>query len=122
MVTASAIAVEALADRQLHRFAAEPANRERIADVGLWRWSRHPNYVGEIGLWCGLWLFGLASAPSWWWTAVGPLTMVALFVFVSVPMMDRRSLARRSGYAEHMRRVAPLLPWPRKANATTSGK
>ena len=117
VVTASAVAVEALADRQLHRFAADPANRERVADVGLWRWSRHPNYVGEIGLWCGLWLFGLASAPSWWWTLVGPLTMIALFVFVSVPLMDRRSLARRPGYAEYMRRVAPLLPWPRNARA-----
>jgi steroid 5-alpha reductase family enzyme len=115
VVTAAAIAVEALADRQLHRFVADPANRERIADVGLWRWSRHPNYVGEIGLWFGLWLFGLASAPSWWWTAVGPLAMLALFVFVSVPMMDRRSLERRPGYAQHMRRVAPLLPWPRNA-------
>jgi steroid 5-alpha reductase family enzyme len=113
VVTAAAIAVEALADRQLHRFAADPANRGRVADVGLWRWSRHPNYAGEIGLWFGLWLFGLASAPSWWWTAVGPLAMLALFVFVSVPMMDRRSLERRPGYAEHMRRVAPLLPWPR---------
>jgi steroid 5-alpha reductase family enzyme len=114
VVTAAAVAVEALADQQLHRFAADPANRGRIADVGLWRWSRHPNYVGEIGLWVGLWLFGLASAPSWWWTVVGPLAMVALFVFVSVPLMDRRSLERRPGYAEHMRRVAPLLPWPRR--------
>jgi steroid 5-alpha reductase family enzyme len=114
-VTASAVAVEALADRQLHRFAADPANRERIADVGLWRWSRHPNYVGEIGLWIGLWLFGLAAAPSWWWTVVGPLAMVALFAFVSVPLMDKRSLERRPGYAEHMRRVAPLIPWPRPA-------
>jgi steroid 5-alpha reductase family enzyme len=113
VVTGAAIAVEALADRQLHQFAADPAHRGRIADVGLWRWSRHPNYLGEIGLWFGLWLFALAAAPNWWWTAVGPLTMVALFVFVSVPLMDRRSLERRPGYAEHMHRVAPLIPWPR---------
>jgi len=63
VVTASAIAVEALADRQLHRFAADRPTGSASPDVGLWRWSRHPNYVGEIGLWCGLWLFGLASAP-----------------------------------------------------------
>ena len=112
VVTAAAIDVEALADRQLHRFAADPANRGRTADRGLWRWSRHPNYLGEIGFWWGLWLFGLAAAPDWWWTVIGPLVMVALFVFVSVPLMDRRSLARRPDYAEHMRRVPALVPWP----------
>jgi steroid 5-alpha reductase family enzyme len=96
-----------VADLQLRRFAAPG----RIVDRGLWRWSRHPNYLGEVGFWWGLWLFGLAAAPGWWWTVVGPLVMVALFVFVSVPLMDDRSLARRPGYAEHMRRVPALLPW-----------
>ena len=121
VVTASAIAVEALADRQLHRFTAAPANRGRIADHGLWRWSRHPNYLGEIGFWWGIWLFGLAAAPNWWWTVIGPLVMVALFVFVSVPLMDRRSLERRPDYAEHMRRVPALLPWPVRRAASRGG-
>jgi steroid 5-alpha reductase family enzyme len=109
-VTAAAIAVEAVADRQLRRFAADPANRGRIVDRGLWRFSRHPNYLGEIGFWWGMWLFALAAAPSWWWTALGPVAMVLLFAFVSVPMMDRRSLARRPAYAEHMACVPALLP------------
>jgi steroid 5-alpha reductase family enzyme len=80
--------------------------------VGLWRYSRHPNYLGEILFWWGLWLFGLAAAPDWWWTVIGPITMVLLFVFVSVPMMDRRSTARRPGYVRHMRRVPALFPRP----------
>lgn len=109
-VTAVAIAVEATADRQLHRFAADPANRGRVIDRGLWRRSRHPNYLGEIGFWWGMWLFGLAAAPGWWWTVIGPLGMVLLFTFVSVPMMDRRSLQRRPDYAEHMRRVPAIVP------------
>ena len=109
-VTAAAIAVETLADRQLRRFAADPANRGRIIESGLWRFSRHPNYLGEIGFWWGMWLFALAAAPSWWWTVAGPVAMVLLFAFVSVPMMDRRSLERRPAYAEHMRRVPALLP------------
>jgi len=115
LVTVAAIAVETLADLQLRRFAADPANRGRIVDRGLWRFSRHPNYLGEIGVWWGLWLFGLAADPSWWWTVVGPLAMVVLFVFVSVPMMDKRSLERRPDYAEHVRRVPALLPVPRRA-------
>ncbi len=121
VVTAVAIAVEALSDRQLHRFAGDPANRGRIIDRGLWRWSRHPNYLGEIGFWWGMWLFGLAAAPGWWWTVVGPVGMVLLFTFVSVPMMDRRSLERRPAYAEHMRRVPAIFPWrrPRPASPET---
>jgi steroid 5-alpha reductase family enzyme len=110
VVTVAAIAIEAVADIQLHRFTADPANRGKIADRGLWSRSRHPNYLGEIVFWWGLWLFGLAAAPSWWWTVAGPILMVLLFAFVSVPMMDRRSLARRPDYAEHMRRVPALLP------------
>jgi steroid 5-alpha reductase family enzyme len=112
-VTLAAIAVEGLADAQLKRFAAQPGNRGRIADVGLWRWIRHPNYLGEIAFWWGLWLFALAAAPSWWWTVLGPLAMVTLFVFASIPLMDRRSLARRPGYADHIRKTPALLPYRR---------
>jgi steroid 5-alpha reductase family enzyme len=115
VVTATAIAVEAIADHQLRRFARDPANRATIVDRGLWRYSRHPNYLGEIGFWCGMWLFALAAAPDWWWTVAGPVAMVLLFAFVSVPMMDRRSLERRPAYAEHMRRVPALLPSLRRA-------
>jgi steroid 5-alpha reductase family enzyme len=118
IVTAVAIGVETAADRQRHRFAADPANRTRVADVGLWRLSRHPNYLGEIGLWWGLWLFGLAGGAGWWWTVVGPLGMVVLFVFASIPMMDRRSLQRRPGYAAYMASVPALLPWPRRRERT----
>jgi len=110
VVTGGAIAIEAVADRQLRQFARDPANRGQILDRGLWRYSRHPNYLGEIGFWWGMWLFGLSAAPSWWWTALGPIVMVLLFTFVSVPMMDRRSLNRRPAYADHMRRVPALLP------------
>ncbi|KHD77601.1 hypothetical protein MB27_10195 [Actinoplanes utahensis] len=111
VVTVAAVLIEATADRQLHRFARDPANHGEILDRGLWRYSRHPNYLGEILFWWGMWLFGLAAAPDWWWTIVGPIAMVLLFAVVSVPMMDRRSLVRRPAYAQHMRRVPALLPW-----------
>lgn len=111
VVTAAAVATEATADRQLHRFAADPANRGRIIDRGLWSRSRHPNYLGEIAFWCGMWLFAVAAAPAWWWTVVGPLAMMLLFTFVSVPLMDRRSLQRRPAYAEHMGRVPAIVPF-----------
>jgi steroid 5-alpha reductase family enzyme len=110
LVVVLAIGAEAVADRQVRSFARDPANRGRVLDRGLWRYSRHPNYLGEIAFWWGLWLFGLAAAPGWWWTVLGPVAMVLLFVFVSVPLMDRRSVQRRPAYADHMRRVPALLP------------
>jgi steroid 5-alpha reductase family enzyme len=114
IVTGAAIAIEAVSDIQLRRFVADPANRGRTADRGLWRLSRHPNYLGEIAFWWGLWLFGLAAAPGWWWTIVGPLAMVVLFLTASIPLMDRRNLARRPDYGTWMRTVPALLPSPRR--------
>jgi steroid 5-alpha reductase family enzyme len=76
----------------------------------LWRRSRHPNYLGEILFWVSVFLFGLAANPSWWWTVVGPLAMVALFEGVSIPMMETRSAQRRADYADYRRNVPRLLP------------
>ena len=111
VITAGAILVELVADEQMRAFA-RGKERGAIMDRGLWAWSRHPNYFGELGFWWGLWLFGIAAAPGWWWTIVGPLAMTAMFLFASIPMLDERSAERRPGYAEHMRRVSALLPLP----------
>ncbi|GAA0485327.1 hypothetical protein Ade02nite_08790 [Paractinoplanes deccanensis] len=117
LVGLGAVVIEGVADRQMRRFTRDPANHGRVNDRGLWRCSRHPNYLGEITFWWAMWLFALAAAPNWWWTVAGPAVMVLLFVFVSVPLMDRRSLERRPGYAGYMRRVPPLLPFPVRPGA-----
>ena len=111
LVTAAAISIEATADAQLRRFAQRTDGSE-IMNEGLWRYSRHPNYFGEIGFWWGLWLFGLAAAPEYWWTVVGPLAITLLFVFVSLPLIDKRHLRKRPQYREHMERVSGIVPWP----------
>jgi len=111
-VTGAAVWLEARADQELLRFRRRPDRRpEEILATGLWARSRHPNYLGEMGFWWGLWLFGLAAAPGWWWTVIGPLAMTAMFRFASIPMIERRMQERRPGYAEHMRRV-PIIPRP----------
>jgi len=110
LVTAGAITLEAAADRQLARFLRSDGH-EKILDTGLWSLSRHPNYFGEVAFWWGLWLFGLAADPSWWWTVAGPVAMTTLFLGISVPMMDRHLLARRPEYAAHLRRRSGFLPW-----------
>ncbi len=108
-VTAGAIALEGIADEQLRAFNRSKQSGE-ICARGLWGWSRHPNYLGEMGFWWGLWLFALAAAPEWYWTAIGPLAITVMFVAASIPMLERRSHERRPGYAEHASRVPVLLP------------
>src|SRR4051812_14254045 len=114
LVTAGAITLETVADNQLRAFARNPANRGTTIDIGLWSRSRHPNYFGEISMWCGLYLFGLAADPHWWWTIAGPAVMVLLFQTASIPMMEDRSLQRRPEYADYQARVPKLLPLPRR--------
>jgi steroid 5-alpha reductase family enzyme len=112
LVTLGAVAIELVADLQLHAFIARRQPGTMIMS-GLWGWSRHPNYFGELSFWWGLMLFGLAAAPGQWaWIIPGALAMTWLFVFISVPFMDRRSLERRPAYAEYMRKVSALVPLP----------
>ena len=112
LVTAGAIAIEATADGQLRAFLRARREPGAVLDTGLWALCRHPNYLGEVLFWWGLWLFGLAAAPAWAWTVVGPASITLLFLLVSVPWMDRRMLSRHPAYAERMRAVPGLLPWP----------
>src|SRR5262249_35102122 len=83
---AGSIALEHVADEQLRAF-----NRQKqpgaICALGLWGWSRHPNYLGEIGFWWGLWLFALAADPAWGWTAVGAAAITVMFLAASIPML-----------------------------------
>ncbi len=113
VVVFAAIAIEWIADEQLRAFRA--GNPTGACNVGLWKYSRHPNYFGEIFFWVGLWLFGVsAGAPVW--MVVGPLAMFALFLFASIPMAEKRALARRPEYAERIAKVSMLVPWfPKKA-------
>jgi steroid 5-alpha reductase family enzyme len=110
--TTAAIALEAVADLQLRRFMSSRRPRGATLDTGVWAWCRHPNYLGEMGFWWGLWILGFAARPSWWWTAVGPLAITLLFVLVSVPWKDRRMLANHPEWVGHMKRTPALLPAP----------
>lgn len=116
-VTAAAIGIESTADKQLRRFLASPRTPGQILDTGLWAFSRHPNYFGEVLFWWGLFVFGLAANPAWWWTVIGPIAITGLFLGVSVPMMDKRMLARHPGYADHMGVRSGFVPLPGRRQA-----
>lgn len=114
VVGAAAIGIETVADIQMHRFVATRSPGE-VMDRGLWSWSRHPNYFGELGVWVSVMLFGIAAAPAQcWWLPVGAVAMLAMFLGVSIPMMEDRSAARRPGYSDVIQRVSRFVPLPPK--------
>ena len=102
---------EALADAQLAAFKRSPANRGRVCDTGLWRYSRHPNYFGNALLWWGLGLFGVSTGHPW--LLASPALMTFLLLKVSgVTMLERDIGDRRPEYAGYIRRTSSFIPWP----------
>jgi steroid 5-alpha reductase family enzyme len=104
---------EFVGDRQLRMFIQEPSNKGRIMDQGLWKYSRHPNYFGEMTQWWGLWIIAL-SAPFGWVTVVGPLLITFLLVKVSgVPLLEKRYEGNQA-YDAYKKRTSMIIPWPPK--------
>lgn len=105
---------EAVGDWQLSRFLADPANRGRVMDQGLWRYTRHPNYFGDTVVWWGFFLVALSTGA--WWAAIGSAVMTLFIVKVSgVALTDRRmgrDKSKRQGYDEYVRRTNKFFPGP----------
>ncbi len=102
---------ETVGDLQLSRFIADPANRGKVMDQGLWRYTRHPNYFGDFSVWWGIWLVALSAGA--WWTVVGPLVMSLLLIKVSGAGLLEKSLSKkREGYDEYVARTSGFFPLP----------
>lgn len=108
-----AILTEWLADEQLKRFKKTEQTNTFIKS-GLWSVSRHPNYLGEICFWIGLFLFVVSASKSnnltGYWTVVGLIAMIFLFKFISIPMMEKRNIHRKPGYQNYINQVPALFP------------
>ena len=103
---------ESVGDFQLARFKADPSNRGKVMDRGLWRYTRHPNYFGDFLVWWGIY-FAAVGSSSDWWTALGPLLMSFLLLRVSgVALLERSLQKHKPGYAEYMARTSAFFPWP----------
>jgi len=104
---------EAIGDWQLARFKANPANRGKVLDSGLWKYTRHPNYFGDALQWWGFYLIALAAGG--WWTAFSPIMMTTLLLRVSGVSLLEKSLAQsKPGYHEYMATTSAFVP--RKKN------
>lgn len=109
--------IEIVADRQKSKFKDDPDNRGKFINVGLWAWSRHPNYFGEIVLWAGMAIIAVPVLQGWQWaTLISPVFVAFLLIKVSgIPMLEETADERWGGnddYEEYKRRTPVLIPKP----------
>jgi steroid 5-alpha reductase family enzyme len=116
-VWVAGFAIEVVADRQKSRFRADPANRDRFIRTGLWAWSRHPNYFGEITLWVGVALVAAPALAGWQLaTLVSPVFVFLLLTRVrGIPLLEARAQQKWGhdpDYQAYRARTPVLLPRP----------
>lgn len=115
LIMFAGIGFESLADKQLFDYKGIPQNKGKTIDTGLWRYTRHPNYFGEILIWGGLFVLSLGTGIPWYW-GLGALLMILLFWFISIPMIEKRMSHRYSDYGDYKKRTSKLIPFfPRKS-------
>lgn len=104
---------ESVGDLQLKQFISNPANKGKIMDRGLWHYSRHPNYFGEVTLWWGIWLISFRDLTSLL-TIISPLTITILILFVSgIPLLEKRYQGNIE-FEKYKSKTSPFFPLPPK--------
>ena len=113
IVCIGAATLQLVSDTQAHRF--RKAHRGEVCTIGLWSRSRHPNYLGEILMWWGVYMMyltvgaGFQSCGGILLPAIGALANTCLFVFISIPMMEKRQIANKPGYSAYKKNVRMLI-------------
>jgi steroid 5-alpha reductase family enzyme len=107
----SATIIQWSADRTLHGFKNK-SKRKAVCTEGLWKYSRHPNYFGEILMWSGIFLMLMGGAPEFYLSIIGPLLMMTLFTAISIPLMENRQLNAKPEYKTYMSTTNTLIPSP----------
>lgn len=107
--------LELFSDHYMHKFL-KSNHKNEVINIGLWKYSRHPNYLGEILIWVGVYLVLLLVAYEYWYLFVGMLLIILLFNFISIPLAEKRQLSKRSAYKEYQLETSRLLILPKKKN------
>ena len=120
LVWIAGFAIEVIADSEKKRFRADPANEGRFIQSGIWAWSRHPNYFGEITLWAGIAIIALPVLQGWQHlTLVSPVFVYVLLTRISgIPLLERRGKKRwgdEPAYQAYVERTPALFPRPPRA-------
>ncbi|MBO4276987.1 MAG: DUF1295 domain-containing protein [Clostridia bacterium] len=113
-VMLAAVALEYFSDRAIHGFLREHKGERKTCDISVWKYSRHPNYLGEMSFWTGAYLYFLPLCPENWYCGLGFLSVIALFLAVSIPMMEKHNAARRTGWEEYKAKTSVLFILPNR--------
>ncbi len=106
-----AATLQLVADIQLHRFQQSMCGHAQIIRTGLWKHSRHPNYLGEILMWWGVWIVLISVRPDLWYLCAGAVVNTIMFVFISIPIAEKRLAEYKAGFAEYKKQTNMLLPF-----------
>ena len=106
----SAATLQLVADVQLHRFQRQANNRGQIIRHGVWRHARHPNYLGEILMWWGVFVVLLSVRPPLWLLGIGALINTLMFLLISIPMAESRMAGYKEGFDRYVQETNRLLP------------
>lgn len=109
------ISFETIGDSQLNAFRANPANKGKVLDTGLWRYTRHPNYFGDACTWWGIWLIACETGLAGWISVIGPLFLTfTLTRWSGKPLLERGMKKTRPEYADYVARTSSFFPLPPK--------
>ncbi|MBR6950748.1 MAG: DUF1295 domain-containing protein [Oscillospiraceae bacterium] len=106
--------LELTADAAVHRFLKQEPDRRMTCRISVWKYSRHPNYLGEILFWIGIFLSYVVLYPAQWYRGLGFVPILGVFLFASIPMMEKHNSERREDYAEYKNVTSPLLLLPHR--------
>ncbi len=105
--------IELISDLNMHKFQEIRTSKSEIIRVGLWKYSRHPNYFGEILFWYGVLLVFLIGNMDYWYVMFGALSINLLFMFISIPLAEKKLITYKDGYLEYQKTTRRLIPLPK---------
>ena len=104
--------LELVSDLQMKSFIKNREDSSEVINVGLWKYSRHPNYLGEISIWFGVALILIIHNPTYWYWISGTVVNLLMFLFISIPMEEKHMLEYKPNLKEYIKRTSMLLILP----------
>jgi steroid 5-alpha reductase family enzyme len=111
IISIASVFIQAISDFQMDLFKKNRLFPNEFINSGLWRYCRHPNYFAEVLFWWGIWILQVGINPKIWMTIIGPVVVTILFIFISIPMMEKYILSSKPSYSVYRSQVAMFIPW-----------
>jgi steroid 5-alpha reductase family enzyme len=113
LMSMTAATLQLFADIQMQRYRKSNHDRSEIINVGLWKYSRHPNYLGEILMWWGVYVMMVSIYPQGWYYVIGALFNTFMFFFISIPMAEKRLATYKVNFETYKQETRMLFPFPK---------